>query len=154
MNKTILPHINRIAALLVASSLLALLGGLTGCATSSSVRIGNAYKPTPVSEIQILAEMPEEYEIVGLVEASAPRGYLRDPKSATNRAMEEIRKQAASLGAQAIVLEQISTDFVPDFSIGDSDDWGTIFTSERRNLTGKAIRIPQRERTGYSTRTE
>jgi len=141
MKRNTTKYLSKIGAMAFTISFLALVGCSAGCATSSSVAIGETHQPTDVTNIQILAEMPPEYEIVGFVEASAPRGYLRDPKSATNRAMDELRKQAALLGAQAIVIEGVSTDFVPDFSIGDKDDWGVIFTTERRNVQGKAIRI-------------
>jgi len=115
---------------------------LTGCATSSSVRTGSfRYAPTDKEDVQVLAELPDNYEIVGIVEASAPRGHLRKPESATKVAMAELRKQAAALGAHAVVVEAISTDHVPDFSLGDDDDWGLIFNSERRHVQGKAIRI-------------
>lgn len=142
MHKTTESILKRIGTLLFATSLLALVGCSAGCATSSSVLTGKTYLPTDVTEIQILAEFPAEYEIIGLIEASAPRGYLRNPKTATQKAMLELKKQAAGLGAQAIVLEGVSTDFVPDFSVGDTDDWGVIFTSERRSVRGKAIRLP------------
>lgn len=115
----------------------------TGCATSSSLSTTDVnYQSTPHTEIRILTEYPESYESIGLVEASAPKGYLRKPEHATKLALAALKKQAAKLGAHAVVLKDYSSSRVPDFSLaGGSDDLGLIFNTEHKQVTAVAIRL-------------
>lgn len=114
----------------------------TGCTTSSALPTGtHSYAPTSPETIQILTQFPENYESIGLLEASAPKGYLRKPQHATNLAIAALKKQAASLGAEAVVLKDYTSSRVPDFSLGGDDDLGLLFNTEHKQVTAVAIRL-------------
>lgn len=125
-----------VAALPLVLSLL-----LSGCATGSSIRVGKVYTETAAEEVEILTAYPQKYEAIGLVESSAPKGYLKPSEAATKAALRELKKQAAMLGAHAIVLKNYSSSKVPDFSLDGDDDLGILLSTEYRKLTGEAIRI-------------
>ncbi len=113
----------------------------TGCSTSSSLSTSATnYASTDADQIQVLVEFPAEYETIGLLEASAPKGYLRKPKHATELAIKALKKQAASIGAHAVVLKDYSSEKVPDFSIGGDDELGLLFSTEHKKITAVAIR--------------
>lgn len=120
---------------------LALLG--TGCASSSALTTGPAkYAATQADAVEVLVEFPEAYETVGLVEASAPKGYLRKPQHATQMAIAALKKEAANLGAHAVVLKDYSSERVPDFSLGgDGEELGLLFNTEHKHVTAVAIRL-------------
>lgn len=114
----------------------------TGCATSSSLATGKTHYPsTQADQIQILTEYPDQYETIGLLEASAPKGYLRKPKHATQLAIASLKKEAANLGAHAVVLKDYSSEKVPDFSLGGNDELGLLFNTEHKIVTAVAIRL-------------
>ncbi|MBC2608099.1 hypothetical protein [Pelagicoccus albus] len=122
--------------LAIATSVLCI-----SCATGSAISTGtHHYAATNASEVKVLTQYPETYETVGLVEASAPKGYLRKPEHAARNALQELQKQAANLGAHALVLKEYSSAQVPDFSWGE-DELGLIFTTERKMVTAEAIRM-------------
>lgn len=133
-------NINVIVVSILLSS-VALIA--TGCATSSGLSTSEtSYESTDPADIQVLTEYPDNYQSIGLVEASAPKGYLRKPKHATNLAIAALKKQAASLGAHAVVLTDYSSSKVPDLSLGgDGEELGVLFNTEYKQVTAVAIRL-------------
>ena len=88
----------------------------------------------------MLTRYPEDFLSVGLVEASAPKGYLRQEAHATNLALEALKKQAAAMGAHAVVIKTYSNERVPDMSLGGDDDLGVIVSTKYKTITAEAIR--------------
>ena len=76
---------------------------LAGCASGSAIVTGPKLPPTEPEQVQILLEAPSsEFEIIGLVEARSDVEFTR--QAASDRAIEELKKQAAKIGANAVVL--------------------------------------------------
>ncbi|EDY80394.1 hypothetical protein VDG1235_3 [Verrucomicrobiia bacterium DG1235] len=100
-----------------------------------------SYPSTDAALIQVLVEYPAEYETIGLIEASAPKGYLRKPKHAAELALAALKKQAASIGAHAVVLKDYSSEKVSDFSLGGEEDLDLLFSTEHKKVTAVAIRL-------------
>lgn len=86
--------------------LLALATGLAGCASSSAVRTGKRYEPLQIEEVQVFLEQPTfEYEVVGLVTGHSMIGMTQN--SDVNRAFRDLKKQAASLGANGVIVSSV-----------------------------------------------
>lgn len=107
---------------------------LSGCASqlsgSSHVSISEGYPPTGISDITILLEAPtEEYIVIALVES---HGLALTDAKKKERAMLAIKEEAASIGANAVILTSSSMKTVRNFE-GDS-------AGEENILNGKAIR--------------
>lgn len=131
-----------IKALVIASLGIAAAILIAGCATGSGLAIGSVhYEATEPESVQVLTKFPETFETVGFVEASAPKGYLTKPELAAQSALEELKRQAAKLGATAVVIKEYSSQQVPDFSLDDDDALGLVFTTEHKTITAEAIRI-------------
>lgn len=127
--------------IITVAALFTLTFFLQGCASGSGIATGPSYQATISEQIKILTSYPSEYETIGLVEASAPKGYLRKPSVAQNAALTELKKQAAAMGAHAIVVKTYSSTKVPDLSLGDDDELGLIFSTDHKQITGEAIRF-------------
>lgn len=113
---------------------------LSACATGSNIVTGQKRAPTDPSQVQVLLQMPPSHEVIGLVEARSTAGWSdQDKQSAT---VEELRKQAAALGANAIVLSHKGTEltsggtFVPNAGGG-----GSFIPYENRQKTLSAVAI-------------
>ena len=130
-----------ILTLAVTTGLVCLLNA--GCATSSSLATSTASYPSTQSEnIEVMTSYPTNYVTLGLLEAPAPKGYLRKPQHAAEMAIAALKKEAANLGAHAIVLTNYTSQRVPDFSIGDDGDkLGLLFSTEHKQITAVAIRL-------------
>ena len=75
----------------------------TACTTSSVVMTGKARPPIPVEDVQIYLRLPVgKLDSIGLVVATSNLTPIRS----ANReyAIEELRKKAASLGANGLLL--------------------------------------------------
>lgn len=83
------------------ASLLAVL--CAGCADGSAIATGNRYPPAAAASVQLYAEPPRaRYEVVGLVRAESAVGASQ--QESMQYAIEELKKQAASLGANGVLL--------------------------------------------------
>ena len=75
---------------------------LSSCATGSAITTGNVRPAIDVSEVRILLNSPAQYEIIGIVEASSAVEFSR--QAAQDRTINELRRQAARIGANGVIL--------------------------------------------------
>jgi len=117
--------------------LLALLATLAGCASGSALVTGQARPPVEDhTSISILTEMPGDAELIAIVKASSDSGWTQ--QGSLNYAVDELKKQAAKVGANAVVLGNRETS---THTLGvPAEDGGTfISSSEMEIVQGKAI---------------
>jgi len=76
---------------------------LAGCASGSALVVGQA-RPAieDFTTVAILTEMPEAAEKIAIVKASSDSGWTQ--QDSLDYAVEELKKQAAKVGANAVVL--------------------------------------------------
>ncbi len=126
------------AGLIVVLLILVLLASIPGCATGSAVVTGQARPPIDPSQVQIYLDPPSDYETIGLVEASSDVEF--SSQAALDRAVNELKKQAAKIGANGVLLLGTSTE--SDGSVGYYS--GGVFYSadtEKKVVRGKAILV-------------
>ncbi len=87
---------SRIALLIVC------LLTLIGCATGSSIVTGQKRAPIDFNLVKLYLETPENYEAIGIVKASSDAGWTE--QDSVDYAIEELKKQAANLGANGVLL--------------------------------------------------
>ena len=75
---------------------------LAGCSSGSYILTGDAKPTTNPDDIKLYLESPQEYETIGIEEASSKVDF--SSQTATNRAVKELKKQAAKIGANGILL--------------------------------------------------
>ena len=120
---------------------------LFGCATTngSSIVTGETRPEISPDEVKIYIDPPSQYETIGLVEASREVEFSR--QKAQDKVMEDLKKLAASLGANGVLLTATgsqSAGSTGGFAIGTS--FGNVMlgagsgnTSERIVGQGRAI---------------
>lgn len=91
-----------------------------GCASGTALVTGTKRDAINSDEVIIYPELPENYEIIGIVSASSDWGWTQ--QDCLNYAIQELKKQAAKIGANGIVIENTKK---------------TIF--DEQNVSGKAI---------------
>lgn len=94
------------------NTLLILLAFLAACSTSgTSIPIGKTVYPSvPPESVYLLLESPKEpHEIIAVVEGVAATDDYFTKKRTETAALDAMKKEAARLGADAIILENKST---------------------------------------------
>lgn len=75
---------------------------LTGCATGSHVMVGEAREPISPEDVKLYLDPPAEYEPIAIVQAHSKSGLTQQQD--TNRAITRMKKEAASLGANGVLV--------------------------------------------------
>jgi len=89
-------------------SLLLTIVCLMGCASGSSIIVGEARPPIEDWEsVVITNEMPEGAETIAFVKASSEAGWTKQGR--TNYAVQELQQQAAKVGANMVVIGSPTT---------------------------------------------
>ena len=97
---------------------------LVGCYPVSYVMLGEAKTPVDPNDVQVYADFPEKYEKIAIIQAGSDFAFI-DPsfdfthQQKTDKAMERLRIEAASLGANAIVLQGLSTHIKQNITATD-----------------------------------
>ena len=106
---------------------------LSGCATGSHIITGTARPAISSREVKLYGAPPDRYEVVGTVNAFYGIGV---GQGATDACVSELRKQAAKIGANGILLGSFSTQsggsnyiYTPSGPISTSDGEGTSLTA-------------------------
>jgi len=87
---------------------------LVGCYPVSHIMLGEAKDPIDPNYVQVYADFPEKYEKIATIQAASDFAF-KDPsfdfthQQKTDKAMERLKIEAASLGANAVVLQGLST---------------------------------------------
>jgi hypothetical protein len=113
---------------------------LSACASGSNIVTGQTRAPTDPAQVQVLLNMPANHEVIGLVEARSTAGWTDQDKQSA--AVEELRKQAASLGANAIVLSHKGTELTSGATfVSNGAGGGSFIPYESRQKTLSAVAI-------------
>ncbi len=104
-------------------SLISLL--FVGCASGSVLLTGIKRTPIPADTVTIYTEQPQKYETIGIVTASSDSGFTE--QGDLDYAVAELKKQASKIGANGIIIQNISTLVT---------EYGTA-----KSISGKAIYV-------------
>ena len=129
-------------------SLLIFLIFNQGCYPVSHIIIGEKKDPVNASEVKIYPDFPDTYEKIAMIEASSDFA-LKDmsieitDQQKTNKALERLKAEAASLGANGVVIQNLTTKNKQRFSFRE-DEKGNINASSR-NEKQKELKCLQHE---------
>ena len=108
---------------------------LKSCYPVSHIIIGDIQTPLDYNNVKVYHDYPDTYEKIAIIEASSDLA-LKDlsidftHQQKTNKALDRLKKEAASLGANGIVLQNISTNIKHHFDFKKGSK-GKISTSSR-----------------------
>ena len=104
------------------------------CYPVSHIIVGETETPIEdYADVKVYIDLPENYKKIAIIEASSDLAF-RDfsidftHQQKTNKALVRLKKEAASLGANGVVIENISTNIKQHFSLNENDK-GEINTS-------------------------
>ena len=118
-----------------------------GCYPVSHIIIGEKKTPINANKVKIYPDFPDKYEKIAMIEVSSDFA-LKDmsleitDQQKTDKALSRIKAEAASLGANGVVIQNLSNKNKLHLSLR-KDDRGNIDASSRnekqKELKGIAI---------------
>ena len=96
------------------------------CYPVSHVIIGDTQAPIDYTNVKIYNDYPDTYEKIAIIEASSDLAFKDfsiefTHQQKTNKALERLKKEAASLGANGIVIQNIATNIKQHLSLNEND---------------------------------
>lgn len=107
---------------------------LFSCASGTALVTGTQRIPTSPETVIVYTEPPAKYEVIGLVTASSDSGWTE--QGDLEYAMAELKKQAAKIGANGVILESVGTS-----NSGGVISYGLYVPVTAKNVSGKAIYV-------------
>lgn len=132
----------RTVAIVLAAALVA------GCAGSSKVMLGQARAPIDPAQVQIYRTPPAGSQEIAQLESKSAVGF--GTQGQTDAAVERLKREAAALGANGIVLIGVGSAAGPaNMSVG-AGSWGSSsfggvgigIPTQQKKAAGVAIWVP------------
>ena len=122
---------NRFILLLLSISLFV----TKACYPVSHVIVGETQIPIDYTDVKVYPDYPDNYEKIAIIEASSDLAFKDlsiefTHQQKTNKALERLKKEAASLGANGVVIQNIATNIKQHLSLNENDK-GEISASSR-----------------------
>ncbi|EGR0059039.1 hypothetical protein [Vibrio vulnificus] len=116
------------------------LSFLNACASGSAIVTGVKRPALDFNQVRLYLEAPEQYETIGIVKASSDAGITQ--QASQDYAVEELKKQAAKIGANGVIL---TTTGERTSSIISTNADGSIYTIpvSAQTVSGKAVFVTE-----------
>jgi hypothetical protein len=126
---------------------------LGGCATTSHVITGTARTPIEPSQVKVYSIAPPNYEEIAVIDATSRSSFSFGDQKKMDAVIERLKKEAASLGANGVLLQSTGSEYGGGVGTGVSTGVGVggggisigtgIFTaSDNKTARGLAIYVP------------
>lgn len=121
----------------------------SSCATSY-VLVGKQHAPVSPDQVRVLLQPPQNYETIAILQTSDRGKLCFTAQCRTNKVMDRLKDQAAKLGANAILLQGIGSQYVGSvgtsfgtatYGHGFASGSGVGISTAVMNETGQAIAI-------------
>ena len=109
-----------------------------GCASGNALVTGTQRPAISPESVVLYTEAPEKYEVIGIVTASSDA--TGSAQTDLNYAVAELKKQAAKIGANGILLQDVSSSNSGGVFIS-----GVFVSENKQNVSGKAIYVFDKE---------
>ena len=119
---------------------------LINCHPVSHIVVGKKREATNPTDVKVYLDYPESYEKIALVDAGSNFSF-KDPvilfawQSKMNKALERLKIEAASLGANGILI--VNTDNKTYQSINSNENGVQSSTYEEKFIKAIAIHVPE-----------
>ena len=118
-----------------------------GCYPVSYIVVGETKSPINYNEVGIYADFPDLFEKIAVMESASDLALkdisiLFTDEQKTNKALERLKKEAASLGANGLVIQDMSSINRKQFSFRkyDRDNGESFLNGSSRNKMEKEIK--------------
>ena len=103
--------------LLCAAAAILIASFISGCATHVTI-IGPARPPISPAAVRVYEAPPRHYEQIAIINSSAGTTWLFPDRDSLDDAIADLRREAAALGANGVLLQQVYDRPVGGLSVG------------------------------------
>src|SRR6267142_1031318 len=82
---------------------------LVACASTSHVITGKPRTPIDPSQVKVYSTAPPGYEEIAVIDATSRMSFAFGDQKKMNAVLERLRKEAAALGANGVLLQNTGT---------------------------------------------
>lgn len=122
---------------------------VAGSALADTLVTGQARPAISPESVQIYLEPPAEYEVIGAVSATSGLGFTGQHN--LDRATARVRREAAEIGANGIIIDYMGVPGGQSPMAGASVGGVLVLSPTRdggdREIRGRAVFVPDRELT-------
>ena len=115
-----------------------------GCSSSSHIILGDVRPAIPVSEVKLYIDPPEAFEVIAIVRGESVTGWTQQQD--TDKAIASMKREAAKLGANGVLLSTVDEggNVVSGIGISNTGQTTTFGSgvSSQAVVTGRAIFVP------------
>jgi hypothetical protein len=126
---------------------------LVACATTSHVITGKTRTPIDPSQVKVYSTAPPNYEEIAVIDATSRSSFSFGDQEKMDAVIERLKKEAASLGANGVLLQSTGSEYGGGVGTGVGTSVGVgggglsigtgIFTaSDNKTGRGLAIYVP------------
>jgi hypothetical protein len=102
----------------LAIIVLSLLIAIGGCSTSTAVVTGETRPEISPDQVKIYSSPPLLYGEIAILEANSKQSMEFSDQGKIDAAIERLKEQAAKLGANGVLINEISDGYGGSFSLG------------------------------------
>lgn len=125
---------------------------LTACSTTSHVLVGKKRAATSPENVKVYLQPPAKFEQIALLDADSQWSFRFSPQGQMDATLARIKKEAAKLGANGVLLEGVGTEYINTGTIssgtatfnGDgptASDYGSSFSGSAPIKVARGIAI-------------
>ena len=115
------------------------------CASGTVLVTGTRRSPIPFENVRIYGEPPAEFEVVAVLKAASGFGWSAQGKQ--DRAVEYLKKQAAALGANGVLVTELGESSTGGSFYADGSGGGIFHQNEgRQKVQAKAIFVTKEKK--------
>ena len=94
------------------------IAGIVGCTPSSHIVVGQTREPISPDKVKLYTKPPENYEEIAIVDASSHTSWAVTDQGKIEKAIERLKEEAASLGANGVLIGVSGTGDLSTGSVG------------------------------------
>ncbi len=91
---------------------------ISACGTTRTVMVGQARPPIASDAVRVYDAPPPRYERIAIINSSGGTSWIFSDRPSMELALGRLREQAASLGANGVLLQQVYDEAAGGLSIG------------------------------------
>ena len=115
---------------------------IIGCAASSHIVVGQTRPAISPTEVKLYSKSPEKYDEIAVIDASSKNSWAVTDQGKVDIAIERLKEEAASLGANGILIQLTGDISTGSVSTGyGSSGYGYGISSSALHKTAKGLAI-------------
>ena len=97
---------------------------IIGCSASSHIVVGQTRPATSPTTVRLYSKAPEKYDEIAIIDSSSKNSWAVTDQGKVDVAIERLKEEAASLGANGILIQLTGDISTGSVSTGSATGYG------------------------------